>query len=128
MTLLPNYQDCDDEGTLFALSDLNITSVLLSARPHEGIPLTNCTYSTEADLRKYITTFYMPHATSAELDELMQLYPQDPTQGSPFGTGDFNELSPQFKRLAALLGDLVSGPKTILPCKSIREAEHVVVQ
>ena len=30
----------------------------------------------------------------------------DPTQGSPFNTGERNQLSPQFKRLAALIGDM----------------------
>ena len=36
----------------------------------------------------------------------MTLYPSDPTQGSPFDTGADNALSPQYKRLAALQGDL----------------------
>ncbi|KIP02704.1 hypothetical protein PHLGIDRAFT_32096 [Phlebiopsis gigantea 11061_1 CR5-6] len=79
--------DCDDEGTLFSLSLLNI--------------------STEAELRSYLTEFYLPNATAAELDQVLALYPQDPTQGSPFDTGLLNVLSPQFKRLAALQGDLV---------------------
>ena len=30
----------------------------------------------------------------------------DQTQGSPFNTGERNQLSPQFKRLAALMGDM----------------------
>jgi acetylcholinesterase len=34
-------------------------------------------------------------------------YPQDPTQGSPYDTGTLNELSPQFKRIAALQGDVI---------------------
>lgn len=37
----------------------------------------------------------------------MQLYPADITQGSPFGTGILNALSPQFKRIAAFQGDAV---------------------
>ena len=36
----------------------------------------------------------------------MALYPSDPAQGSPFDTGVDNALSPQYKRLAALQGDL----------------------
>ena len=35
------------------------------------------------------------------------LYPNDPAQGSPFGTGDENQLSPQYKRMSAIQGDLV---------------------
>jgi len=78
--------DCDDEGTIFSLSTLNIT--------------------TEAEVRTYFKTFYVPEATSFELDTLLALYPQDPAQGSPFNTGDLNVLSPQYKRIAAILGDL----------------------
>ncbi|KAI0642945.1 carotenoid ester lipase precursor [Trametes meyenii] len=79
--------DCDDEGTLFSLSTLNVTS--------------------ESDLRSYIKSNYLPEATSSDLDQLLKLYPQDITSGSPFNTGIFNALTPQFKRLAAMQGDLV---------------------
>ena len=55
---------------------------------------------------------YMPAAASSDIDKLMTLYPQDVSQGSPFGTGGLNALTPQFKRLAALQGDLVfQGPR-----------------
>ena len=46
------------------------------------------------------------------MDELLQQYPQDPTQGSPFDTGTLNALTPEFKILAAILSDLVfQGPR-----------------
>jgi acetylcholinesterase len=35
------------------------------------------------------------------------MYPQDIARGSPFGTGDQNAITPQFKRISAILGDLV---------------------
>ncbi|GJE92623.1 carotenoid ester lipase precursor [Phanerochaete sordida] len=79
--------DCDDEGTIFALSNLNIT--------------------TDTQLRAYLAEFFLPHASAAQLDTLLALYPADPAQGAPFGTGALDALSPQYKRLAALLGDLV---------------------
>ena len=41
------------------------------------------------------------------MDELLRLYPQNVTQGSPFGTGTLNALTPEFKRIAAILGDFV---------------------
>ena len=41
------------------------------------------------------------------MDQLLQLYPQDPTLGSPYDTGTQNELTPEFKRIAALIGDTV---------------------
>ncbi|KAI9454051.1 carotenoid ester lipase precursor [Lactarius psammicola] len=77
--------DCDDEGTLFSLSQTNIT--------------------TEPELRDYLTEFFLPTATDAEMDRLLTLYPQDVTQGSPYDTGTENAFTPEFKRIASLLGD-----------------------
>ena len=37
----------------------------------------------------------------------MALYPPDPAAGAPFGTGTNNTLTPQYKRIAAVGGDLV---------------------
>ncbi|KAJ7101176.1 Alpha/Beta hydrolase protein [Mycena epipterygia] len=37
--------------------------------------------------------------------KIAELYPQDPAQGSPFGTGLANQLTPEFKRIAAFEGD-----------------------
>ncbi|TCD66642.1 hypothetical protein EIP91_001110 [Steccherinum ochraceum] len=79
--------DVDDEGTIFGLSSLNVTD--------------------DAGFRNYITTFFLPNATSAQVDQVLQLYPSDPTQGSPFNTGTQNAITPQFKRMAAFLGDFV---------------------
>ncbi|KAI0718159.1 carotenoid ester lipase precursor [Cerioporus squamosus] len=79
--------DCDDEGTLFSLSTLNIT--------------------TEAGLRDYIVSNYIPDISQSDLDQLLKVYPADITQGSPFNTSIANALTPEFKRLAAMQGDLV---------------------
>jgi len=49
---------------------------------------------------------YFPEAKPGEIAALVSLYPDDPSAGSPFNTGDLNEIYPQFKRLAAILGDL----------------------
>jgi len=59
------------------------------------------------DLRNFLSGFYLPNATDAELDELLTLYPQDVTQGSPYDTGAQNVFAPQFKRIASILGDSV---------------------
>ncbi|KAH9020058.1 carotenoid ester lipase precursor [Lactarius hengduanensis] len=77
--------DCDDEGTLFSLSQTNVT--------------------TEAELRNYISEFILPGVMDAELDQLLTLYPQDVTQGSPYDTGTQNAFTPEFKRIASILGD-----------------------
>ncbi|KAF8261992.1 carotenoid ester lipase precursor [Lactarius quietus] len=79
--------ECDDEGTLFSLSQTNVT--------------------TDAELRAYVTEFFLINVTDAELDKVLTLYPQDPTQGSPFDTGTQNALTPEFKRIAAFLGDFM---------------------
>ncbi|KAI0060995.1 carotenoid ester lipase precursor [Artomyces pyxidatus] len=80
--------DCDDEGTLFSLSNSNLT--------------------TDQEVAAYLSEFYvrnMPNASA--VDQLLQLYPSDPTQGSPFDTGVQDAITPQYKRLAAIQGDLV---------------------
>ncbi|KAK4699141.1 hypothetical protein P7C70_g7125, partial [Phenoliferia sp. Uapishka_3] len=77
--------DCDDEGTLFSVASSNIT--------------------TDAEALSYIQTNYLLGANDSEIATLALYYPQDPTQGSPFDTNYANQLSPQFKRLAAFIGD-----------------------
>ncbi|EJF60948.1 carotenoid ester lipase precursor [Dichomitus squalens LYAD-421 SS1] len=79
--------DCDDEGTLFSLSNLNITN--------------------ESQLRTYIKTNYIVNISESDLDTLLKLYPADVTKGSPFDTSVLNALTPEYKRIAALQGDLV---------------------
>jgi carboxylesterase type B len=78
--------DQEDEGTLFSLFQSNIT--------------------TEAEVVEYLLTKYFAHATKAQMEELVALYPDLITTGSPFRTGLENNWYPQFKRLAAILGDL----------------------
>ena len=47
----------------------------------------------------------IPSVTPYDLDRLLELYPSNVTQGSPFDTGTNNSLTPQFKRLSAIIGD-----------------------
>ena len=77
--------DQEDEGTLFSLTQSNI--------------------STTAQLITYLQS-YFPNEGASLVPGLVATYPNDPAAGSPFGTGDLNELYPQFKRLAAILGDI----------------------
>ncbi|KAJ7107436.1 Alpha/Beta hydrolase protein [Mycena epipterygia] len=48
---------------------------------------------------------YLSGATPAQISRIAELYPQDPKQGSPFGTGLANQVTPEFKRIAAFGGD-----------------------
>ncbi|KAJ6482643.1 Alpha/Beta hydrolase protein [Mycena sanguinolenta] len=80
--------NCDDEGTLFSYPSVN-------------------NVTTDSEFVDYIRYNYLPNATSAQLARVAELYPQDPAQGSPFGTGSANQLTPEFKRNAAFQGDLI---------------------
>ncbi|KAJ6477769.1 carotenoid ester lipase precursor [Mycena sanguinolenta] len=86
--------DCDDEGTLFALSSTNVT--------------------TDSEFADYVQSIYLPGGTPAEVARIATLYPQDPVAGAPFGTGNANALTPEFKRIAAFEGDIFFiGPRRL---------------
>ncbi|KAJ6588603.1 Alpha/Beta hydrolase protein [Mycena capillaripes] len=85
--------DVDDEGTIFSFTNMNIT--------------------TDAEVLRYVHSNYLLATTPEQIAQIGELYPDDPTQGSPFDTGTDNALTPEFKRLAAFQpGDLVfTGPR-----------------
>ncbi|TGO51971.1 hypothetical protein BCON_0150g00030 [Botryotinia convoluta] len=78
--------DQEDEGTIFALFQSNI--------------------STTAQLTTYFSDFFFHNAPTSVLTGLLNTYPNDLISGSPFRTLLLNNWYPQFKRLAAILGDL----------------------
>ncbi|KAJ6588621.1 Alpha/Beta hydrolase protein [Mycena capillaripes] len=83
--------DSDDEGTVFSFGNMNIT--------------------TDAEFLEYVHSNYLPATTLEQIAQIGELYPDDPTQGSPLDTGT-NAVTPEFKRLAAFQGDLVlMGPR-----------------
>lgn len=63
-------------------------------------------FSTDEGIHALVSGLF-PNASTSELDQLLELYPQDVTQGSPFDTGHQNALTPQYKRLASIQGDLL---------------------
>ncbi|KAK1953688.1 carotenoid ester lipase [Colletotrichum sublineola] len=78
--------DMRDEGTLFSLiAQLETLS--------------------DKDFASYFRTVWWPKATDADMARLMDLYPSDVTEGSPFNTSFLNAITPNFKRLAAVVGD-----------------------
>ncbi|KAJ7266555.1 carotenoid ester lipase precursor [Mycena rebaudengoi] len=100
--------DDDDEGTLFSLSTTNITTnaefldYIRSKYAGPSYRLSNLTTSTAI----------FPWLHPAQIQKLGLLYPDDPTQGSPFDTGAANQLTPEFKRLSAFQGDYIfTGPR-----------------
>jgi len=85
----------DDEGTLFTLTQFNIT--------------------TDPEFLGYISEFYVPAANQTTLNTIAQLYPSDPADGSPYDTGDANAVTPEYKRIASFQGDFVfQGPRRLL--------------
>lgn len=64
-------------------------------------------HSTTSELETYITTVFLPGLNVSQdvIQQVETLYPQDITQGSPFDTGILNAITPQFKRIAAFMGD-----------------------
>lgn len=77
--------NCDDEGTLFSLSTLNVT--------------------TDSQFRGWLKNIFLPGLTDAQVDTIAKAYPANPLVGSPYGTGLLNMLSPQNKRIASFQGD-----------------------
>ncbi|KAL8291859.1 hypothetical protein RQP46_002117 [Phenoliferia psychrophenolica] len=77
--------DCDDEGTLFSLTQPNVT--------------------TDADFQHYLKQVWLPNANASEIASVAAAYPADAAAGSPFDTGALNQLHPSFKRISAFQGD-----------------------
>ncbi|KAI1325174.1 alpha/beta-hydrolase [Xylariaceae sp. FL0255] len=82
--------DQEDEGTFLSLTQTNLT--------------------THSDLLTFLSAIAYQNATLSQLEPLVSLYPYaNGTGGSPYGSGAVpsNNSYPQFKRLAAILGDTV---------------------
>ncbi|CAN8101770.1 unnamed protein product [Discula destructiva] len=87
--------DMRDEGTLFSLvAQLKATN--------------------DEDFKTYFQSTWWPKATDEDMQGLMELYPQDPSQGSPYILDPTiltpvldaaNNPTPNFKRMASLIGD-----------------------
>jgi len=58
-----------------------------------------------SNLKSWLQNDALPGSPVASIEELLNFYPSDITQGSPFNTGIFNAITPEFKRIAAILGD-----------------------
>ena len=87
---------------------------------------------TDAQFEEYIHGNYFSGVDSDEFQTVVDQYPsgrffsfpvtsgslirvlEDVTQGSPYGTGTLNALTPQFKRLASIQGDIFQGPRRFL--------------
>jgi carboxylesterase type B len=75
--------DQEDEGTLFALFTPNLT--------------------TASDVSEYFSTVFFPGANRSVVDDLVSTY--EAIDLSPYRTGQLNNWYPQYKRVAAIIGD-----------------------
>ncbi|TDL14964.1 carotenoid ester lipase precursor [Rickenella mellea] len=97
--------DCDDEGTLFSLSTLNIT--------------------TNEEFLNYVHSNYLPDASDGDIRAVGMAYPDDVTKGPPFDTGPENALTPEYKRLSAFGGDyFFQGPRRFF-LRAVAETQDV---
>lgn len=62
--------------------------------------------STDQEVSDYMKSTYFPKIAKGDLQHLLSIYTSNASAGSPFDTGDANAITPQFKRLAALHGDV----------------------
>ncbi|KAI0076888.1 hypothetical protein K474DRAFT_1189478 [Panus rudis PR-1116 ss-1] len=54
----------------------------------------------------YFSANYFPKAGRTDVENLLSLYPVDPTDGSPFNTSTQFAITSQYQRIAALIGNL----------------------
>ncbi|RDX52231.1 carotenoid ester lipase [Lentinus brumalis] len=76
-----------DEGTVFSFGTLNLT--------------------TDDEFLDYIHSNYYRNTSRDAVAKILDLYPADPTLGSPYDTGDNFTYTPQYKRMAAFQGDFI---------------------
>ncbi|KAG6812180.1 hypothetical protein H0H92_004048 [Tricholoma furcatifolium] len=85
----------DDEGTIFSIFSANLT--------------------TTSDVVTYITEQLLPGSQSSVAQLMTEYYSPLPASGSPFDTGMRNMLGPQYKRVAAISGDIMfQAPRRLL--------------
>ena len=61
--------------------------------------------TTTDDVIDYLNIFFFTEASRQTVANIVNSYPDDPSAGSPFRTGTLYNFYPQYKRLAAMLGD-----------------------
>lgn len=78
--------DEEDEGTMWSLAQSNLT--------------------TEGQVADYLNEYFFHHASQQDMDDFVATYQTITEDGSPFRTGLLNNWYLQYKRVAAILGDL----------------------
>jgi carboxylesterase type B len=76
----------EDEGTLFGIFTTNIT--------------------TTSEITTYLSSMFFNSASRQQVQDIVSTYQTTTEDGSPYRTGLLNNITPQFKRISAILGDL----------------------
>jgi carboxylesterase type B len=90
--------------------------MLIGANMDEGTSFGPGHINTTEQLTAWLQKSY-PAMENSTIDRLLELYPNDPSLGSPFGTGDLysTEYGLQYKRGNALAGDIaMAGPRRLM--------------
>lgn len=91
--------------------------IITGANMDEGTSFGPGVINTTDELRAWLKKSY-PAIEDATVEKLLEYYPNDPTVGSPFGTGDSysgSDYGLQYKRGAALAGDIaMAGPRRLM--------------
>ncbi|KAI9430660.1 hypothetical protein H4582DRAFT_2015536, partial [Lactarius indigo] len=74
--------NCDDEGSLFSLSTIDITQAgtMTSIWPYHFL-------RTSAQMEDYLKLFMFPDVKDSEVDLVLKHYSNDQRAGCPFDTG-----------------------------------------
>ncbi|TBU30166.1 alpha/beta-hydrolase [Dichomitus squalens] len=78
--------NAEDEGTLLSV----------------GIP----PIANDTEFEQIIKASYYPDISDADMKSLLELYPDVPALGAPYGTGDKYQFQAMWKRVASLIGDV----------------------
>ncbi|KAH9895077.1 esterase 1 [Cubamyces lactineus] len=104
----------DLPSTLLAEGKFSRIPLITGANLDDGTFFTPTIVTTPDQIAEVLALLALPFASgappapfTAAVSEILSLYPDDPALGSPYGTGNATfGLSPEYKRLAAIIGDL----------------------
>ena len=72
-------------------------------------------YSTDEDFLDYVQSIFYRNTSREPVTKILDLYPSNPADGSPFDTGNNFSYTPQYKRISAVQGDLLfQAPRRLL--------------
>ncbi|KAH9926249.1 alpha/beta-hydrolase [Epithele typhae] len=98
--------NAEDEGTLFALNTPNITS--------------------DAEfIQALLASSWFGNLSAPQGPQLLDLYPNDPALGAPYGTGDDFQYGQMHKRFASVMGDVNVDANRRLFLREMSKKENV---